>query len=248
MNMDMATCRCIYVLCTYVYMYEYIYSGRGKFVRKITGAQTSRYYQNTLKIPIFDQTFRYFSMLGFVPLFRRDNTHYLATRISRSREHVVAVCKHCSCGVVFFLRWSLCLCLNISVMGSGKELGRDTIVAIITLSKEGYKCKDIATRLGIRVRQVQKWTKKFRGGGGEDIPAPKPCSGRPRKISNRTFKVIRRQLDKNPTLTARKLKEKNHALLQDVSVKCISDHLRKDLQCHSCCAKVLPLSSAKNIR
>ena len=157
----------------------------------------------------------------------------------------MAVCKHCSRGVVFFLRWSLCLCLNISVMGSGKELGRDTIVAIITLSKEGYKCKDIATRVGIGVRQVQKWTKRFRDGGGEDIPTPKPRSGRPRKISNRTSKVIRRQLDKNPTLTAQKLKEKNHALLQDVSVRCISNHLRKDLQYRNCCAKVLPLLSAK---
>ncbi|KAG7155316.1 putative Helix-turn-helix domain-containing protein 1 [Homarus americanus] len=101
-------------------------------------------------------------------------------------------------------------------MGSGKELGRDTIVAIITPYKEGYKCKDIATRVGIGVQQVQKWIKKFRDGGGEDIPTPKPRSGRPRKIQNRTSKVIKRQLDKNPTLTARKLKENNPALLQDV--------------------------------
>ncbi|KAG7157603.1 putative Homeodomain-like domain-containing protein 6, partial [Homarus americanus] len=47
----------------------------------------------------------------------------------------------------------------------GKELGRDTIVAIITPYKEGYKCKDIATRVGIGVQQVQKWIKKFRDGG-----------------------------------------------------------------------------------
>ncbi|KAG7154855.1 putative Transposable element Tc1 transposase-like 52, partial [Homarus americanus] len=159
-----------------------------------------------------------------------------------------AVCKLLSRGLVVFLRFVLCFCLNISVMGSGTELGRDTIVAIITLYKEGYKCKDIATRVGIGVRQVQKWIKKFRDGGGEDIPTPKPRSGRPRKIQNRTSKVIKRQLDKNPTLTARKLKENNPALVQDVSVRCISDHLLKDLQYRSCCAKVLPLLSAKNVR
>ena len=187
-------------------------------------------------------------MLGFVPLFRRDNTHDLATRISRSREHVVTKCKLFSRGVVVILCWSLCLCLNISVMGSGKELGRDTIVSIITLYIKSYKCKDLATRVGIGVREVQKWTKKFRDGGGEDIPIPKPRSGRPRKISNRTTKAIRRQLDKNLTLTARKLKENNHALLQDVFVRCISDHLRKDLQYRNCCAKVLPLLGTKNIR
>ncbi|KAG7172798.1 putative Homeodomain-like domain-containing protein 2, partial [Homarus americanus] len=76
-----------------------------------------------------------------------------------------AVCKLLSRGLVVFLRSVLCLCLNISVMGSDTELGRDTIVAIITLYKEGYKCKDIATRVGIGVRQVQKWIKKFRDGG-----------------------------------------------------------------------------------
>ena len=67
-------------------------------------------------------------------------------------------------------------------MGSGKELERDTVVTIITLYKEGYKCKDIATRVRIGVRQVQKWTKKFRDGGSDTIPTPKPRSGRPRKI------------------------------------------------------------------
>ncbi|KAG7171666.1 Transposable element Tc1 transposase-like 8, partial [Homarus americanus] len=80
----------------------------------------------------------------------------------------------------------------------------DTVVAIITLYKEGYKCNDIATRVGIGVRQVQKWIKKFRDSGGEDIPTPKPRSGRPRKIQNRICKI--------------------------------------------CCAKVLPLLSAKNVR
>ena len=81
------------------------------------------------------------------------------------------------------------MCLDISVMGSGKELERDTVVTIITLYKEGYKCKDIATRVGIGVRQVQKWTKKFRDGGSDTIPTSKPRSGRPRKISNRTSTV-----------------------------------------------------------
>ena len=56
----------------------------------------------------------------------------------------------------------------------------------------------------------------------EAIPTPKPRSGRPRKISNCIYKVIRRQLDKNPTLTAQKLKENNPALLQDVFVRWIS--------------------------
>ena len=53
------------------------------------------------------------------------------------------------------------------MIGSGKELGRNRIVAIITLYKEGYKCKDIATCVGIGVQQVQKWTKKFRDRGGD---------------------------------------------------------------------------------
>ncbi|MPC33177.1 hypothetical protein E2C01_026519 [Portunus trituberculatus] len=73
-------------------------------------------------------------------------------------------------------------------MKSGKELGRDTIVAIITLYKEGYNCKDIATHVGIGVLQVKKKTKKFQDGGGDAIPTPKPRSGQPRKISNHISK------------------------------------------------------------
>ena len=84
-----------------------------------------------------------------------------------------------------FLRWSLFLCLDISVMGSGKELKRDTIVTIITPYKEGYKYKDIATCVGIVAGQVQKWIMKFRGRGSDTSPTPKPRSGRPRKITNR---------------------------------------------------------------
>lgn len=94
----------------------------------------------------------------------------------------------------------------------------------------------------------KKWTKKFRDGGSDIFTTPKHRSSQPRKMSNRTSKVISRQLDKNPTLTARKSKESTPALLYDVSLICISDHLAKDLQYRSCCAIVLPLLSGKNIR
>ena len=67
-------------------------------------------------------------------------------------------------------------------MVSGKELERDTIVAIITIYKEGYKCKDIASCVGIGAWQVKRWTKKFSDRGGETFPTPKARCGRPRRI------------------------------------------------------------------
>ena len=44
----------------------------------------------------------------------------------------------------------------------------------------------------------------------------------PRKISNRTFRVIRRQLDKDQMLISQKLKENNLGLLHDVSARSFS--------------------------
>ena len=126
--------------------------------------------------------------------------HGLATLFSWSWNHA---------DYSIFLWWFLCLCLDVSVMGSGELLGTETTVAIITLYKDGHKCKDIVACVEIRVQQVEKRTTRFLNGGGNAIPIPKPHSGWPRNTSNHISKVIRRQLDKNPTLTTQNLRENN---------------------------------------
>ena len=50
------------------------------------------------------------------------------------------------------------------------------------------------------------------------------------------------------TFIAKKLKENNPGVLLDVSVRCISNHLVKDLQYRTFYAKILPFLSAKHIR
>ena len=53
----------------------------------------------------------------------------------------------------------------------------ETIVAIIILYMDDFKCKDIATYVRIGVQQVKIWTKKF-WDGGDAIPQAALWSGK----------------------------------------------------------------------
>lgn len=71
---------------------------------------------------------------------------------------------------------------------------------------------------------------KFRDVGGEDPPLQKKSTRRPRKTTPRMLKVLRRQVDANPRLTAPQLKEQNPNLLRDVSVRTVCRWLHDDLK------------------
>ena len=53
--------------------------------------------------------------------------------------------------------------------------------------------------------------------------------------------VIRRELRRNPHLSASELKKMHPDLLGEVSIRCIQHHLQKDLKLQSCCAAQKPL-------
>jgi hypothetical protein len=77
------------------------------------------------------------------------------------------------------------------------------------------------------------------------VPPTKPKSGRPRKTSKGTDALLRREVRKEPCLTARQLKEIHQDLLSDVSVRCIQHRLQKDLQLPSRRAANKPLLNAR---
>ena len=72
---------------------------------------------------------------------------------------------------------------------------------------------------------MQRWALNFERGGGVDTPTHSKPPGQPRKISSRTLQFLKRELDKNPRLTARQLKVENAALLGDVSTRTVSSYL-----------------------
>ena len=53
----------------------------------------------------------------------------------------------------------------------------------------------------------------FRESKDCDVPLPRLAPGKPRKIIPYTLKVIERQIEAEPTLTSRQIKERNNNVL-----------------------------------
>ena len=123
---------------------------------------------------------------------------------------------------------------------------------IIALVKAGHDLAFIAQQTGVRLRTVQRIVKRFRDTGEASVPAPLPKPGRPRLTSARTRSVIARQVNKDPKLTARELKEKNPKLLGNVSLRSVQQLLHDDLGYKSYRARKKPLlnelQKAKRVR
>ncbi|MPC87604.1 Transposable element Tcb2 transposase [Portunus trituberculatus] len=62
---------------------------------------------------------------------------------------------------------------------------------------------------------VCKWVAIFKKEGGCDTPGYKPRKKYPKKTSYRATNVIKRQLEHNPRVTARKIKESNPGLFEE---------------------------------
>lgn len=107
-------------------------------------------------------------------------------------------------------------------MGKKKSLKPETIAQIIGLHKGGFQTKDIVSTIGVCERSVRNWVKRFKDGGGVEMPEAKPHPGPPKKTSPRTLTVIKRQLEGEPKITARELKENNPRLLGDVSIRTVN--------------------------
>ena len=126
-------------------------------------------------------------------------------------------------------------------MGKGKHLTIDKIAAIGALCKAKHSNKQIHALTGISLRSVQRWTKFFREmPRGSDKEVQKKQSGRPRKVDRRFLNSLKRQVDREPHLTARQLKQRNESL-SGVSVRTVSRILRRDLGFKCRRAKKKPL-------
>lgn len=115
-------------------------------------------------------------------------------------------------------------------MGNRKELTKEQIAVIASLRRVGKSNKQIATITGVTLRSVQRWTKNCREAGDADPPLQQKRPGGPRKTSQRSLKVLKRQVDLEPRISAKELKEKNPRLLHNVSVRTIQRRLHDDLR------------------
>ena len=123
----------------------------------------------------------------------------------------------------------------------GRPTSHDDVVRIIERHKEGENSVSIASKVGVKERTVRNIIRKYRQGGSKSLPTHAHGGGFPKKQSPRTLKLLKRQLDVNPTLTARKLKEENPQLLGETSVRTIQKRLSGDLGYKKVKARKKPL-------
>ena len=130
-----------------------------------------------------------------------------------------------------------------------KQTSHDDLVRVVQLHKIGKKNREISKVTGVNEKTVSRLIQKWkREGGGDNLPEHSRRSGRPLKISVKCLRLIRRQLDIQPTLTAKQLKEKNPKLLAGIAVRTIQDNLNKRLSYSKVRARVKPLVTAKQRR
>lgn len=121
-------------------------------------------------------------------------------------------------------------------MTTKPPISDEQITFVIMLFKGGKSVNEIVNLTGVKQRTVYRWLKRFRDGGEACTPVHKARPGRGRNVSQRTLHSVKRQLDCNPHLTAKEMKEKN-PFLANVSVRTIQRRIHDDLGYRSCEAR-----------
>lgn len=133
-------------------------------------------------------------------------------------------------------------------MGRKPDLTQGTITRIDTLYKAGYSVTEIVKETGVSQRSARRWVKKCRESSQLITPTQSKRPGLAPKLSTRTLKALKRQLNTRPTLTARQLKEENPALLGNVSVRTVSRNVQEKLDLPSRVAARKPLLTVTHKR
>ena len=124
-------------------------------------------------------------------------------------------------------------------------MGREEISSIIDLHNAGISVRQICEQKQLSKRTVYRWLHRYEAGDPESTPAPKPKTGRPRKVSKTTLRLVHRQLKADPSLTAKEIKDKNSRVLGDVSLRTIQERIHDDLLLRSFKARKKPLLTLK---
>ena len=102
-------------------------------------------------------------------------------------------------------------------MVNAKRITPCQIAVMTALHKAGKDTAYISIETGVSIRSVRRWIKRFKDSPTGDVELqPKP-KGRPKLTGPRALRIIKRQVDANPSITSRELKEKNPGILGMVS-------------------------------
>lgn len=114
-------------------------------------------------------------------------------------------------------------------MGPSK-LSMEEKGVVLALVREGLSNREIARRTKRSEKSVRRVKKAAITLGTGATPARKKGTGRKRKTQSRTDKLLKGEVQKDPFITARELKEQHADVLGDVAVRTIQNRLQKDLK------------------
>jgi transposase len=118
-------------------------------------------------------------------------------------------------------------------MGKAKQISPEVRNKIINLSQHPQSTltqTQIAEQCGVSQQRVSSIIKLHRTTG---LTVPKPRTGRPKKTTDRTDKLILREVQKNPFITARQIKSNVGAPLSSVSLSTIKSRLVHKFDVHA---------------
>ena len=122
-----------------------------------------------------------------------------------------------------------------------KKLTMEEKARALALIEQGMPVKHVAAELNVSRVSLFKLKKSAASLPTGTLPPRKLGCGRKRKTSERTDKMLVREVKQNPSITAAELKKKHPDLLQDVAVRTLQHRLQKDLGLPCRCAAKKPL-------
>jgi transposase len=125
-----------------------------------------------------------------------------------------------------------------------QRMKKEEIAVIIALNKQGKSAREIGKELNRHHSTVSRWLTRWLQKQDNEIPVHLKASGRPRKTTRNTDKVLKRIVQTIPSISARQLKFENPDLFLDVSIRTIQHRLQKELNLPARRAAKKPMLSA----
>lgn len=123
----------------------------------------------------------------------------------------------------------------------GQFLSTEEKARILALREENVTIKEICRRLKRSKATVMRLLAAAKDQPTGHVPCHKPMTGRPRKTSQQTDSILKREVMKNPALSSTELKRTHPELLKNISLRTIRHRLHKDLKLPSMRAARKPL-------
>ena len=105
-------------------------------------------------------------------------------------------------------------------MGKNIHFMSETIAQIVALNALGYQTKELMDLIDVSCTSMKHWVRGLKAKGSNDTSTYKHRSGHSKKISKIADMIVRRKLERNPHITARKFNE--NAVFGEVFVRTVN--------------------------